>query len=196
VCREVDPNNSAVCEPVLGCNLNRGEEIRLQLRSLRSQSNGRFANFYPFEKIRTTLFHELAHNEIIDHNDAFYELMRQLAEEADRVDLEMRGRMDPFLDAVAMVRARNQPATTLACLSALFVLVKNAVFTPSSEVKYRRVPARSQRLRETVLDVPGGRACLAAIGFEPVRDEFILHDDQDLLLFGILHELIEQINVR
>ncbi|CBJ49209.1 conserved unknown protein [Ectocarpus siliculosus] len=61
---------------VLGLNQNHGMKIFLRLRT------DDLRGFRKILSIRKVLFHELAHNDISDHDDNFYMLMRQVEREA------------------------------------------------------------------------------------------------------------------
>eukprot|EP00968_Pinguiococcus_pyrenoidosus_P005590 scaffold362_cov246-Pinguiococcus_pyrenoidosus.AAC.15 len=69
---------SEVC--VLGLNENKGQRIRLRLRTDDLQGFRKLLN------IRNVLFHELAHNVHGDHDDKFYMLMREIEREANALD--------------------------------------------------------------------------------------------------------------
>lgn len=69
---------SEVC--VLGLNQNKGQRIYLRIRT--DDKLG----FRKILTIRNVLYHELAHNEHSDHDDAFYRLMRQVQREAEAAD--------------------------------------------------------------------------------------------------------------
>lgn len=69
---------SPVC--ILGVNINRGQEITLRL------CTDDLLGFRPFERIRETLIHELAHMEVSDHNNEFKALNSALTREAAAAD--------------------------------------------------------------------------------------------------------------
>lgn len=69
---------SAVC--VMGLNQNRGQKILLRLRT------DDLKGFRKILSIRKVLFHELAHNVHSDHDDKFFQLMRQIERECNELD--------------------------------------------------------------------------------------------------------------
>eukprot|EP00171_Calliarthron_tuberculosum_P020269 IDg20269t1 len=79
---EMYPDGRVGVDPVcvLGYNVNRGQEIRLRLRT------DDLAGFRPLHRIRQVLAHELAHNVHGEHDDAFKELMLAVEREAEQGD--------------------------------------------------------------------------------------------------------------
>ena len=69
---------SAVC--VMGLNQNMGQKILLRLRT------DDLKGFRKILSIRKVLFHELAHNVHSDHDDKFFQLMRQVERECNELD--------------------------------------------------------------------------------------------------------------
>ena len=69
---------SAVC--VMGLNKNKGETILLRIRT------DDLRGFRKVLSIRKVLFHELAHNVHSDHNQDFFQLMRQIERECNEMD--------------------------------------------------------------------------------------------------------------
>lgn len=69
---------SEVC--YLGLNENRGQKILLRLRT------DDLRGFRKILNIRKVLFHELAHNVYSDHDDKFFQLMRQIEKECNSLD--------------------------------------------------------------------------------------------------------------
>lgn len=69
---------SDVC--VLGLNTNKGACISLRLRT------DDLKGFRHLQSIRKVLFHELAHNDISEHNDEFFRLMRDVERECGDMD--------------------------------------------------------------------------------------------------------------
>lgn len=69
---------SEVC--VLGLNQNKGQKIFLRIRT--DDKLG----FRKMLTIRNVLYHELAHNDHSDHDEAFFRLMRQVQREAEAAD--------------------------------------------------------------------------------------------------------------
>lgn len=82
VLKEMPPEGKVGVDPVcvLGYNTGKGMAIHLRLRTDDRQG------FRPLAKIRQVLSHELAHNEISEHDDQFKELMRWIEKEADKAD--------------------------------------------------------------------------------------------------------------
>jgi len=66
---------SAVC--VMGLNQNKGQKILLRIRT------DDLKGFRKMLNIRKVLYHELAHNVHSDHDDKFFQLMRQIERECD-----------------------------------------------------------------------------------------------------------------
>jgi hypothetical protein len=69
---------SAVC--VMGLNKNKGQQILLRLRT------DDLRGFRKMLSIRKVLFHELAHNVHSEHNQDFFQLMRQIERECNEMD--------------------------------------------------------------------------------------------------------------
>ncbi|KAI2498712.1 WLM domain [Fragilaria crotonensis] len=69
---------SAVC--VMGLNQNKGQKILLRIRT------DDLRGFRKILSIRKVLFHELAHNVHSDHNQEFFQLMRQVERECNEMD--------------------------------------------------------------------------------------------------------------
>jgi hypothetical protein len=69
---------SAVC--VMGLNQNKGQKILLRIRT------DDLRGFRKMLSIRKVLFHELAHNVHSDHNQDFFQLMRQIEREYNEMD--------------------------------------------------------------------------------------------------------------
>jgi hypothetical protein len=69
---------SEVC--IMGLNQNKGQKILLRLRT------DDLKGFRKILSIRKVLFHELAHNEISEHNGQFFQLMRQVESECNDLD--------------------------------------------------------------------------------------------------------------
>lgn len=80
--KEMPPEGRVGVDPVcvLGYNTNKGAEIHLRLRTDDRQG------FRAMSSVRQVLAHELAHNEVSDHNDEFKELMRWIEREANKAD--------------------------------------------------------------------------------------------------------------
>eukprot|EP00177_Eucheuma_denticulatum_P001983 GFKZ01003536.1.p1 GENE.GFKZ01003536.1~~GFKZ01003536.1.p1 ORF type:complete len:520 (+),score=84.03 GFKZ01003536.1:326-1885(+) len=80
--KEMPPEGRVGVDPVcvLGYNTNKGQEIHLRLRT-----DDRLG-FRSRMSVRQVLAHELAHNEVSDHNNEFKELMRWIEREADKAD--------------------------------------------------------------------------------------------------------------
>ncbi|OLL21817.1 Ubiquitin and WLM domain-containing metalloprotease [Neolecta irregularis DAH-3] len=68
---------------ILGLNQNNGQTILLRLRT------DNYQGFRHFKGIRATLLHELVHNEINEHNERFYALLKVLEKEV--IDLDPWG---------------------------------------------------------------------------------------------------------
>lgn len=69
---------SAVC--VMGLNKNKGQQILLRIRT------DDLRGFRKLLSIRKVLFHELAHNVHSEHNQDFFQLMRQIESECNEMD--------------------------------------------------------------------------------------------------------------
>ena len=63
---------------LLGMNVNRGQSILIRLRPHYNKDE-----FYPWEHCIGTMIHELTHMEIGPHDDRFYKLMDEIADEVD-----------------------------------------------------------------------------------------------------------------
>ena len=64
----------------MGLNQNKGQKILLRLRT------DDLKGFRKILSIRKVLFHELAHNEISEHDGQFFQLMRQVESECNDLD--------------------------------------------------------------------------------------------------------------
>ena len=69
---------SDVC--VMGLNTNKGQIISLRLRT------DDLRGFRHMNSVRKVLFHELAHNDVSDHNDDFFKLMRLVEKECEAMN--------------------------------------------------------------------------------------------------------------
>eukprot|EP00188_Purpureofilum_apyrenoidigerum_P002506 Plantae.Rhodophyta-Purpureofilum_apyrenoidigerum.ctg25645.p1 GENE.Plantae.Rhodophyta-Purpureofilum_apyrenoidigerum.ctg25645~~Plantae.Rhodophyta-Purpureofilum_apyrenoidigerum.ctg25645.p1 ORF type:complete len:516 (+),score=91.93 Plantae.Rhodophyta-Purpureofilum_apyrenoidigerum.ctg25645:128-1675(+) len=80
--KEMYPDGKVGVDPVcvLGLNVNKGAEIQIRLRT------DDMKGFRPFYKLREVIFHELSHNVHSSHDRNFYDLMNQVAKEADAYD--------------------------------------------------------------------------------------------------------------
>mmetsp|Transcript_6781 Transcript_6781/g.20562 ORF Transcript_6781/g.20562 Transcript_6781/m.20562 type:complete len:510 (+) Transcript_6781:133-1662(+) len=80
--KEMYPDGKVGVDPVcvLGLNVNMGAEIRIRLRT------DDLRGFRPYYKLREVVFHELSHNVHSEHNRDFYDLMNEVAKEADAHD--------------------------------------------------------------------------------------------------------------
>ena len=79
---EMFPKGKVGVSPVctLGVNVNRGQEISLRLRT------DDLLGFRKFLSIKKVLYHELAHMEISEHTDEFFELCSLIEREANSLD--------------------------------------------------------------------------------------------------------------
>ncbi|ETV90809.1 hypothetical protein, variant [Aphanomyces invadans] len=80
---EMFPDGKVGVDPVcvLGLNENKGQRIRLRLRT------DDLLGFRKFLTIKQVLFHELSHNDVSDHNPEFYQLMRQVEAECNAIPM-------------------------------------------------------------------------------------------------------------
>ncbi|KDO24959.1 hypothetical protein SPRG_09603 [Saprolegnia parasitica CBS 223.65] len=78
---EMYPDGKVGVDPVcvLGLNENKGQRILLRLRTDDLQG------FRKYLTIKKVLYHELTHNDVSDHNNEFYQLMRQVEAECNTV---------------------------------------------------------------------------------------------------------------
>ncbi|EQC28253.1 hypothetical protein SDRG_14076 [Saprolegnia diclina VS20] len=78
---EMFPDGKVGVDPVcvLGLNENKGQRILLRLRTDDLQG------FRKYLTIKKVLYHELTHNDVSDHNNEFYQLMRQVEAECNTV---------------------------------------------------------------------------------------------------------------
>jgi hypothetical protein len=74
---------SEVC--VMGLNVNKGQKILLRLRT------DDLRGFRKIASIRKVLFHELTHNEISEHDDSFFRLMRIVEKECTEMNWQRGG---------------------------------------------------------------------------------------------------------
>ncbi|OQR84045.1 hypothetical protein THRCLA_10868 [Thraustotheca clavata] len=81
VLAEMFPDGKVGVDPVcvLGLNENKGQRIQLRLRTDDLQG------FRKYLTIKKVLYHELTHNDIGDHNNEFYQLMRQVENECSSI---------------------------------------------------------------------------------------------------------------
>lgn len=79
---ELYPDGNVGQDPVcvMGLNQNKGQKILLRLRTDDLQG------FRKMESIRQVLYHELAHNVHSEHDDQFFQLMRQIERECKALD--------------------------------------------------------------------------------------------------------------
>lgn len=64
---------------LLGLNVNRGQVVKIRLRSARDSSI-----FLPYVDVLGTLIHELAHNLVSNHSSKFYKVMDELYDEVEK----------------------------------------------------------------------------------------------------------------
>ncbi|RAW29846.1 hypothetical protein PC110_g13788 [Phytophthora cactorum] len=79
---EMPPDGKVGVDPVcvLGLNQNKGQKILLRLRT------DDLLGFRKFLSIKKVLFHELSHNVHSEHDNKFYQLMRQVEKECNELD--------------------------------------------------------------------------------------------------------------
>ncbi|OWZ16360.1 hypothetical protein PHMEG_0009853, partial [Phytophthora megakarya] len=82
VLAEMPPDGKVGVDPVcvLGLNQNKGQKILLRLRT------DDLLGFRKFLSIKKVLFHELTHNVHSEHDNKFYQLMRQVEKECNELD--------------------------------------------------------------------------------------------------------------
>ncbi|KAG7390634.1 hypothetical protein PHYPSEUDO_007096 [Phytophthora pseudosyringae] len=82
VLEEMPPDGKVGVDPVcvLGLNQNKGQKILLRLRT------DDLLGFRKFLSIKKVLFHELSHNVHSEHDNKFYQLMRQVEKECNELD--------------------------------------------------------------------------------------------------------------
>ncbi|KAF4044241.1 PUB domain-containing protein [Phytophthora infestans] len=82
VLAEMPPDGKVGVDPVcvLGLNQNKGQKILLRLRT------DDLLGFRKFLSIKKVLFHELSHNVHSEHDNKFYQLMRQVERECSELD--------------------------------------------------------------------------------------------------------------
>ncbi|KAK1941274.1 Ubiquitin and WLM domain-containing metalloprotease [Phytophthora citrophthora] len=82
VLAEMPPDGKVGVDPVcvLGLNQNKGQKILLRLRT------DDLLGFRKFISIKKVLFHELSHNVHSEHDNKFYQLMRQVEKECNELD--------------------------------------------------------------------------------------------------------------
>ncbi|ETN06654.1 hypothetical protein PPTG_12717 [Phytophthora nicotianae INRA-310] len=82
VLAEMPPDGKVGVDPVcvLGLNQNKGQKILLRLRT------DDLLGFRKFLSIKKVLFHELSHNVHSEHDNKFYQLMRQVEKECNELD--------------------------------------------------------------------------------------------------------------
>lgn len=84
------------------------------------------------------------------------------------------GQTVSLADALAEVRrSADSPDAAAATLRTLVTIAANIIASPHEE-KYRRLRTDNKAVRVKVLDVPGGVACLYALGFVLVGDYYVL----------------------
>lgn len=87
VLAEMPPDGKVGVDPVcvLGLNQNKGQKILLRLRT------DDLLGFRKFLSIKKVLFHELSHNVHSEHDNKFYQLMRQVEKECNELDWTSSG---------------------------------------------------------------------------------------------------------
>jgi hypothetical protein len=87
VLSEMYPDGKVGVDPVcvLGLNVNKGQEIKLRLRT------DDLAGFRKADVVWKTVWHELAHNEISEHTGAFYDFVSSLTREGAAGDWRSNG---------------------------------------------------------------------------------------------------------
>ncbi|ETV71450.1 hypothetical protein, variant [Aphanomyces astaci] len=123
---EMYPDGKVGVDPVcvLGLNENKGQRIRLRLRT------DDLLGFRKFLTIKQVLFHELSHNEVSDHNNDFYQLMRQVETECNAV---------PMTRSSALVQSSRRP--TASPVLPRHTMVPPASLNPPPGSPTRPIPA-------------------------------------------------------
>ncbi|CEG39608.1 Protein involved in sister chromatid separation and/or segregation [Plasmopara halstedii] len=87
VLAEMPPDGKVGVDPVciLGLNQNKGQKILLRLRT------DDLLGFRKYLSIKKVLFHELSHNVHSEHDNKFYQLMRQVERECSELDWTQSG---------------------------------------------------------------------------------------------------------
>ncbi|CAI5729284.1 unnamed protein product [Peronospora effusa] len=87
VLAEMSPDGKVGVDPVcvLGLNQNKGQKILLRLRT------DDLLGFRKYLSIKKVLFHELSHNVHSEHDQKFYQLMRQVEKECNELDWTISG---------------------------------------------------------------------------------------------------------
>lgn len=113
VLAEMYPEGRVGVDPVcvLGYNVNKGQEIRLRLRT------DDLAGFRPMHRIRQVLAHELAHIVHSEHDEKFKQLMLQIEEEAEYGDWRLsKGRVLGSGDVLQIMEAGSRSMAARARL--------------------------------------------------------------------------------
>ena len=80
---------------LLGLNVNRGQVVKIRLRSANNSSE-----FLPYVDVLGTLIHELTHNLVSNHSSKFYKVMDELYDEVENdEDKSFGGDTSPFQGA-------------------------------------------------------------------------------------------------
>lgn len=132
---ELYPEGQVGVDPVciLGLNENFGQRILLRLRT------DDLMGFRDILTIRKTLYHELAHNQVGDHNDDFYILMRTIEREVVELDWR-KGKSHTIAGArIEQYRARTPSAAATDSASA-GVYTLSAPFA-DGDLSFKSLPA-------------------------------------------------------
>jgi hypothetical protein len=143
---------SAVC--VMGLNKNKGQQILLRIRT------DDLKGFRKILSIRKVLYHELAHNVHSEHDQAFFDLMRQIEKDCTEMDWTQGTGLTSNL-------MKANPDTE----GGIFRLGGNETYKTMSA---RELAARAAELRLTAEEQEICNNCGCDLG-----DKFLLKDSED-----------------
>eukprot|EP00892_Ulva_mutabilis_P005169 jgi/Ulvmu1/3023/UM015_0063.1 len=143
----MDDTRAVTC--LLGLNINRGQEIKLRLRT------NDLKGFRNYERIRETLVHELTHNVWGDHGNNFKELNSKLLRECVRINRTRDAAQTVLGDAE--VRDEQEPAPATAPVSHVVGGQANSGFSAAqaaaAAAARRQAVLAAQRDAAVALDV-------------------------------------------
>ncbi|KAJ3177884.1 hypothetical protein HDU87_004166 [Geranomyces variabilis] len=188
--------------------INAGErhEIYVCLRNPTTEKQGNaHMSFVGYEDIKVTLFHELAHFVHSVHHDEFYNLCKELTDEAMAFELSFTDFKESVRNCIKSIIANNKGATAVKCLLHLSSIMQGYLVglkqRPASVSKdlsrdirglastrtpeWSRVSASDPSVAASILDINGARELLLAIGFESHYEaltEIFVNDKFDRLV--------------
>ncbi|KAJ0401213.1 hypothetical protein ATCC90586_010166 [Pythium insidiosum] len=175
---EMYPDGKVGVDPVcvLGLNQNKGQKILLRLRT------DDLKGFRKFLSIKKVLYHELAHNVHSEHDNDFYQLMRQIEKECGELDWSEREIR--IFQALSSLQRRQDVDLISKALALVLKIISNVIDNPN-QAKYRSIRKTTNAFSTRIAIFSECLEILESVGFEQ-QDEFfqLRREDPGLLWAG------------